>query len=233
MMNPTKPILLAFALTAFGACTDGATLGGGDGPGDVSNPDDSTEPADTSGGEDNTFEHPGGPDIWDYLERLAEEGPASFSSRMHSCPKMTYERIGNLLASRGVDINAQGDLSAGFLWRNGAPALGAPKLDVRSRESTEITTAAAAKLFDIFAQAAPEIIAAMPTLDACMVNGVGTEMFNAAGQCTADGIACLTGVPASASHLELCNEMITRASTPEKGQEIAVAALAAAAHTCE
>jgi hypothetical protein len=232
-MNPTKPILLAFVLSAaLGACTDGDTIGG-NGPDVVPEPDGVTEPDDTSGGEDNTFEHPGGPDIWDYLERLAEEGPPAFSSRMHSCPKMTYARIGNLLASRGVDLNGQSNLSAGFLWRNGAPALGAPKLDVRSRESTEITTAAAAKLFDIFAQAAPEIIAAMPTLEACMVDGVGTEMFNAEGQCTANGITCLTGTPASPTHLELCNEMVTRASTTQKGQEIAVAALAAAAHTCE
>ncbi len=230
-MKPTKTILLAFTLAAFGACTEGDTLGG---PGDQTpEPDDTTEPDDTSGGEDNTFEHPGGPDIWDYLERLAEEGPPEFSSRMHSCPKMTYENIGSLLASRGVDLAAQSDLSAGFLWSNGGPALGAPKLDVRSRESTELTTAAAAKLFDIFAQAAPEIIAAMPTLEACSVNGVGTEMFTPEGACNIDGITCLMGTPASASHLELCNEMVNRASTPEKGQEIAVAALAAAAHTCE
>ena len=73
----------------------------------------------------------------------------------------------------------------------------------------------------------------MPTLEACMVDGVGTSMFNDAGQCTLDGIACLTGLPATASHLELCNEMINRATSPQVGQELAVAALAAAAHTCE
>lgn len=229
-MKPTKYILLAFSVAAFGACTEGDTLGG---PGQNPVDEEPPAPSDTTGGEENTYDHPGGPDIWDYLERLAEEGPPEFSSRMHSCPKMTYENIGNLLASRGVDIGAQNNLSAGFLYRNGGPALGAPKLDVRSRESTELTTAAAAKLFDIFAQAAPEIIAAMPTLEACTVAGVPTEMFSIDGTCNLDGISCLMGAPASASHLELCNEMVTRASTPEKGQEIAVAALAAAAHTCE
>jgi hypothetical protein len=231
-MNKTKSILLAFSLIAFTACTDGDTLSGGyDGEGDKA--DESAETGDTAGGEENTYDHPGGPDVWDYLERLAEEGPASFSSRLHSCPKMKYSTVGRILQSRGVDVTADNELSAGFLWRNGAAALGAPKLDVRSREKTEITTAAAARLFDIFAQAAPEIIAAMPTLESCTVDGVGTEMFNAAGQCTMDGIACLTGVPATASHLELCNEMVNRATTPQKGQELAVAALAAAAHTCE
>ncbi len=231
-MNPIKPILLAFSVTAaFGACTEGDTLGG-DGP-ETPVPEEQPDPADTSGGEDNTFEHPGGPDIWDYLDRLAEEGPPEFSARMHSCPKMTYSRIGNILASRGVDLGANGGLAAGSLWSEGGPALGAPQLEVRSRESTEITTAAAAKLFDIFAQAAPEIIAAMPTLEACTVGGVPTEMFTAEGACTVDGITCLTGIPATVTHLELCNEMVNRASTTTKGQEIAVAALAAAAHTCE
>ena len=40
-------------------------------------------------------------------------------------------------------------------------------------------------------------------------------------------------MPATPGHIELCNEMIGRATTPEKGRIIAVAALAAAAHTCE
>lgn len=228
-MNPAKPILLAFSLAAFGC-----SVGGEPGDEEIDPIDEETpDPQDTSGGEDNTFEHPDGPDIWDYLQRLAEEGPPSFSARMHSCPKMTYSRIGNILESRGVDLGAGGNLSAGRLWRNGGPALGAPKLDVRSRESTELTTAAAAKLFDVFAQAAPEIIAAMPTLEACMVGGVGAEMFDGSGQCTADGISCLMGTPAQPAHVELCNEMVSRATTIEIGQEIAVAALAAAAHTCE
>jgi hypothetical protein len=230
-MKNTNSILLALSLFAFAACTDGDTFSG-DGFDEPEKTDDA-ETGDTSGGEDNTYDHPGGPDVWDYLDRLAEEGPPSFSSRLHSCPKMKYATVGRLLESRGVNLNSGNELSAGFLWRNGSAALGAPKLDVRSRESTEITTAAAARLFDIFAQAAPEIIAAMPTLESCTVDGVGTEMFNAAGQCTLDGIACLTGVPATASHLELCNEMVNRATTPQKGQMLAVAALAAAAHTCE
>lgn len=231
-MKTSKLILLAFSVASLAACTDGSTLEGDYGDGTPEKADE-TEAGDTSGGEDNTFDHPGGPDVWDYLERLAEEGPPSFSSRLHSCPKMKYSTVGRILQSRGVNVDAGGELTGGFLWRTGSAALGAPKLNVRSREKTEITTAAAARLFDIFAQSAPEIIAAMPNLESCTIDGVPTEMFNAAGQCTLDGIACLTGVPATASHLELCNEMVSRATTPQKGQELAVAALAAAAHTCE
>ncbi|MBL4637701.1 MAG: hypothetical protein JKY56_27850 [Kofleriaceae bacterium] len=229
-MKAIQKFLLASAVIALGAC-EGSTFMEEEPP---PPPTDNPAPPDgTTGGEENTFDHPGGPAIWDYLERLAEEGPASFSSRMHSCPKMTYQNVGRLLASRGVDLNNNNNASAGFLWRNGESALGAPKLEVRSRESTDLTTAAAARLFDIFAQAAPEIIAAMPNMASCTIDGVGTAMFNEVGQCTLDGIACLTGVPATGAHLELCNLMISRASSPEVGRELAVAALAAAAHTCE
>lgn len=230
---------LIVAITSLGACTGGSFDTNDQVTNDASpapkepEPPVVSAPENTTGGEDNTFDHPNGPAIWDYLERLAVEGPPEFSSRMHSCPKMTYANVGNILSSRGVDLNAQSPLSAGFLWRSGASALGAPQLAVRGRESTLITTASAAKLFDIFAQAAPEIIAAMPTVEACKVDGVGTNMFDEFGLCTSDGIACLTGMPTTATHLELCKEMINRASTPAKGQQIAIAALAAAAHTCE
>jgi hypothetical protein len=231
MTYKLSKLLLPVALSFGVAACAGDTLSGGgsDDPAD-DNGVENTSDGDATGGEENTFDHPGGPDIWDLLERLQEEGPPEFSSRLHSCPKLKYSHVGKLLESRGVNIGAGDQLSAGFLYRNGDSALGAPKLDVRSRENTELTTAAAARLFDIFVQAAPEIIAAMPTLDACAVNGVGTEMFNQDGQCNPDGIACIIGVPPSTAHLELCNEMITRASSPEVGQQIAVAALAAAAH---
>ena len=82
-------------------------------------------------------------------------------------------------------------------------------------------------------QAAPEIIATMPSRPECMVGGVGATMFNELDQCSADGISCLIGVPATAAHIELCNATVTNASDTTKGKAMAVAVLAAAAHTCE
>jgi hypothetical protein len=187
-----------------------------------------------SGGEDNTFDHPGtNIDPFELLERLRQEGPARFSSRIHSCAKMKYDTLGTVLASRGVNLANTTALSAGRLWRESDQALGAPNYAARQRESRELSTATASKLFDIFVQAAPEIIAAMPNRAECNVAGVGTEMFNASNQCTADGIACLLGVPATPSHLELCNLTIERASDVNKGKLIAVATLLAAGNTCE
>lgn len=187
-----------------------------------------------AGGEDNTYDHPNANiDPFELLERLRQEGPPHYSARVHSCPKMKYDTMGALLASRGVSLDNTVALSAGRLWRESDQALGAPNYAARQREARELSTATASKLFDIFVQAAPEIIAAMPNRAECQVAGVGVSMFNAENQCNADGIACLIGVPPTASHLELCNLTVQRATDVEKGKQIAVASLLAAAHTCE
>jgi hypothetical protein len=197
-------------------------------------PDPTPDPGNATGNEDTTYDHPDSiPDVWDLLDRMQEEGPPEYAARVHSCPKIRYQTIGHLLASRGVDLSTTGEIEAGNMYRTGDQALGAPNYLARSRENTELTTASASKLFDIFIQAAPEVIAEMPNRPECTVGGVGARMFNDFDQCTPDGITCLIGVPASPGHLDLCNEIVTRASTPEVGKQIAVAALMAAAHTCE
>jgi hypothetical protein len=220
------PTLLSLAMLA---CVGDATPAPQDDADDDGVPDG---PA--SGGDDNTFDHPEViPDVWDLLDRLSQEGPPEFSARVHSCPKMKYQTIGNVLASRGVDLGGGGDTSAGQMWRDSSQALGAANYAARVPERTELTTASAAKLYDIWSQAAQQIIDQMPGRAECTVGGVGARMFNELDQCTADGISCLLGVPATAGHVELCNEMVERATTPATGKIIAVAALAAAAHTCE
>src|SRR6185503_18820668 len=153
-------------------------------------------------------------------------GPPKYTSRVHSCPKVRVRTIENLLRSRGVDVTSQTPDSAGLIYASSSQALGAPNYAARTRENLALTTASASKLFDIFAQAAPEIIATMPSLAACQVGGVGASMFNELGQCTAAGISCLTGVPATAAHIEICNQTVAKASDPEKGKRMAVALLA-------
>ena len=234
--------ILSVALLVFAAC------GGGDNGGDP--PADAATAGDAAGGDagtmeppgngtvgsgaDTTFNHPDSTaDLFDIVDRLNEEGPPTYASRVHGCPKMRYTTIGNLLASRGVNMQATGETEAGFMWAQSDQALGVANYAARARENATLTTASAAKLFDIFVQAAPEIIAAMPTLEACTVGGQPTEMFNAGGSCTIDGITCLIGVPATLGHVSACNNIISQASTEAKGRIIAVAALLAAANTCE
>jgi hypothetical protein len=218
-LNLFIPIL---GLALVGACAD-----------EEAPPPEDLPEGNASGGEDNTFDHPETQvDVWELLERLSEEGPPRYTSRVHSCAKIRYATVGRILESRGVNLGGAG-VTAGGLYTSGDQALGAPNYAARARESIDLTTAGASRLFDIFVAAAPEIVTQMPLRQECMIGGVGTEFFDPSGACTADGIACLTGVPATPSHIELCNLTVQRASTPELGRNMAVAVIAAAAHTCE
>ncbi len=225
--NRTMSRLSFVALVASGLLACGAD------PEDPAPPEELPE-GNASGGEENTFDHPDTQvDVWELLERLSAEGPPKYTARTHSCPKIRYATIGRLLASRGVNVASATALSAGDLYRTGDQALGSANYAARARENAELTTAGASRLFDIFVAAAPEIIANMPSRTECQIGGVGAEMFNASNQCTADGISCLIGYPATASHIELCNLTVTNASDVELGKRMAVAVLGAAAHTCE
>jgi hypothetical protein len=173
------------------------------------------------------------PDPFAELERLQREGPPRYASRVHSCAKMRYRTLGNVLASRGVDLAATNELAAGNLYAKGAPALGAANYAVRVRETIDLGLATTAKMFDVYVQAAPEIIARLPSRPECQVGGAGAQLFDAANHCLPGGVSCLIGVPATATHLEVCNQTISRAADVETGKRLAVAVLAAAAHTCE
>ena len=61
----------------------------------------------------------------------------------------------------------------------------------------------------------------------------GATLFNASGACQAAGISCLIGVPATSEHLQFCNLTVTSSSDVVTGEKLAVAALLAAAYTCE
>src|SRR5262249_62278414 len=126
---------------------------------------------------------------FEVLQRIQDTGAPEISTRMHSCQKLKYVTLGNVLAQLGVNLAATATPpSAGQLYKGGMQALGAPNYGARVREAIEGTTSGYTKLFDIFVQAAPEIIAAMPTQAACMVAGVATQMVDASGQWPQAGI---------------------------------------------
>jgi len=60
-----------------------------------------------------------------------------------------------------------------------------------------------------------------------------TPLFDAANTCRPEGIRCLIGTQETASHLNFCNLTVSTASTVDVGKRIAVAAMLAAAYTCE
>jgi len=211
-----------------------ATLGAAACTGDL-NSDPNPQPSgSTAGGEGNTFDHPDGTySPWDLIDRLAQQGPPKFTSRVHSCPKVRVATLGNVLASIGINVGNQTNLSAGQLYTSGTNALGGPNYANRIRENIAATTSGMSRMFDIFAAGADEIIAAVPTLARCQVGGVGAQLFDANNTCRPDGITCITGVPATAAHLDFCNLAVTGASDVATGKRVAVAAMMAAAFTCE
>jgi hypothetical protein len=223
----TRLTLLTILVASFGAaCTDDTTP--------TETPDNTPPEGSTSGTEAETFDHDNDFDPFAVIDRLSKEGPARYTARVHSCPKVRFRTFGRLLTSLGVNVANTTPLSAGAIYRDMTSynAMGGPNFGARIRENITITTSGASRAFDIFAAAAPEIITAVPTLQRCQSGGVPAVMFNG-NTCDPTGIACLIGAPATLGHIDFCNLTVSNASTPDIGKRIAVAALLAAAYTCE
>jgi hypothetical protein len=189
-------------------------------------------PGSTSGNEDTTFDHDNDYiSPWELLDRLTKEGPPRYTSHVHSCAKVRYKTLGNVLQSFGVNTANTTALSAGDLYRNGANALGSANYANRIRENIAITTSGASREFDIFAAAADEIQTAFT--NGTMARCPGAQLFDASNTCRPDGVTCLLGFPATSRHLDYCNLTVSSASTPTVGKRLAVAAMLAAAYTCE
>ena len=231
--------------TTTGA-TSSATTGASTGTGSTEAPPPGGM---TSGKDGNTFDHFNDPgasgqkDPFEILKERAEEGPPEVRSRLHSCTKIPYASLGDFLTSRGVNLAATSSAgalkTAGELYKGGTDAMGVARFDAREGEVYFHTTAGATKLFDIFVQAAPEIIANIQSVDACKINGAGKPMFDpATGACVYESLSCIMGRPATDDDLTLCNLMLAQAAKGDPKdlttkRNITVAAFLSAAHTCE
>ena len=255
--TPGIVFTVAFAFAACSEALDGAT-GAGDCPPDqtttgMGDGGTGSEQAPggviTTGDEDNTFDHFNDPgesgqkDPFEILKERAQEGPPEIRTRLHSCTKVSYAALGEFLASRGVDLDKTAPnnqpKTAGQLYKAGGDALGAARFDAREGETYFHTASGATKLFDIFVQAAPEIIANVEKVEACKLNGVGKPMFDPmTGACVYESLSCVMGRPATEDDLAICDLMLDTAKTGDLAdlaikRNITVAAFLAAAHTCE
>ena len=132
--------------------------------------------------------------------------------------------------------------TAAFLYFTGQDAVGVAKLDSRLAEREEHSTASAMKVFDIFVQAAPELIANIgdpAKAPACTMGGKNQPMFDSKdGSCVEDSVSCLLGQPATDDHMLLCNLIVQKANAADptdliKKRNLAVAVLLSAAHSCQ
>jgi hypothetical protein len=202
--------------------------------GQIQTSDGSTPPpGSTTGSENNTWNHSNGQiSPWDLLQAIEVEGPPDFTAHMHGCVKPRYHTIGTILSSLGVNITNTTNLSAGALYTAGYDALGGPSYPNRIRENISLTTSGADKEFDIFSSAATEVEAAFTA--GTIANCPGATMFNSDGSCNASGVNCLLADSAApADAVQYCSITVTNASSTAIGQQMAVAAILAAAYTCE
>lgn len=206
----------------------------------VDSPEDPPPTDDYTGDEDNTFDHmsglgeDGSKDPMTVLAQRQEEGPPEIRTRLHSCQKIPVATLRNILEEFGVNMTLTADPpTAGQLFSEGSAALGGAVYDARVGESIFWTSSGAAKQFDIFVQASLEIITAMPGLQQCQEDGVGSSVFDQNDWCTEPAVTCLLGRPATSQHLAICTDIVNSASTPEKGKTIAVAVILSAGHSCE
>src|SRR5580704_7701290 len=115
----------------------------------------------TSGGAGDTFDHDDTSQIspWDLLNRLETQGPPEYTAHVHGCSKVLYASLLNVLTGVGADMTGSATATAGELYNDGESALGGPDYANRIRENIAITTSGMSREFDIFAAAAPSIIA--------------------------------------------------------------------------
>jgi hypothetical protein len=217
---------LLFAASVMApACTD-----------QIQTPESTPPPGSTSGNQGTTFDHANDQiDPFDLLQRLVEQGPPRYTSHVHSCSKVRYATLGNVLASVGMNPANTVNLSAGQLYTSGFNALGGPNYANRIRENVLVSTSGASREFDIFAAGATETIATLAANNT-FARCPGVQVFDTTttpATCRVDGITCIIGFPATATHVSLCNLTVQNASDPTEGQKLAVAAMLAAAYTCE
>ena len=167
----------------------------------------------------------------------AQVGSAEVVARLHSCSKITYSAMGNILKNHGVNTGSTTQNSAGLLYKGGASALGVANYGGRVPEMIIPSTAALSKEFDIMVAASIEIQAAAKAGTLNMTACPGTQLLDSSGNFTKDGLSCLMGKPATADHISIANDAITQATsqglTKDQGQQIAIASILEAAHTCE
>jgi hypothetical protein len=231
-----KRLLALAPLLLLAACGDGSNDSLMGNP--ANSPEMAVSPNSAAAGVDNTQHHfqesTGGDNgLTDPAVAQAQNnaiGSPEAVARLHASQKIQYAALGRMLADFGVDLTNMNDGSAGALYRAGGSALGMPVYANRVPEMSVPSTASLAKEYDIFTAAAPEILANIGMSKRCP----GVVLIDmTSNQFTQDGVSCLMGKPARPEHLALANQLVGEATTPQIGQQIAIAALLAAAHTSE
>ncbi|MFO0736980.1 MAG: hypothetical protein U0270_13925 [Labilithrix sp.] len=235
-----KAILALVALSSIVFACEGegndTLTGGGIGGGATRVPSKNKE--ETAGVEDTTYSHsndPAGASDVPFQPadpaQVRAVGSPEVTSRLHSCGKLSVASLGRFLESRGVKgtgARPDGTQSGKDLFAkpDTAAALGAANYGGRVPEAPFASTSAISKMYDIFAMASYDIVADDWNPPACPSVKMIID-----GKFSKDGISCLLGKPATDEYVAIANDAITK--NPTDGAKIAIAAMLAAAHTCQ
>jgi hypothetical protein len=165
--------------------------------------------------------------------------PPAIGERLHSCGKLRYESVLDILKSRGLNIGNGDPNSVGGLVKRAQPVWGVANFIGRVPESTRNSTSSLVSLEDIAVAMGEELISmtnlegAWPAMSgACS----GEKLFDGM-TCNRDGFACLLGATPSQRQLELCNSMVKSTDTGVTDEltrkRLTVAALVGTVYLCD
>jgi len=157
-------------------------------------------------------------DILNNIGNIFTDGrqvPPAEGEILHSCGKVRYGVLTNILKTRGINVTNATANSAGFLLTGtGKQVWGLANFPARVAESIRNTTSGLVVLHDILIAAAEEWVPAVPMgmlpSDGPALAGsvcTGSKLFNN-NTCDKDGFACLMGSTPVQRQLDVCTSMI-------------------------
>jgi hypothetical protein len=181
---------------------------------DTTNPADPLQSGQQAQGPDYGLNHD---DILNNIGNIFTDGrqvSPAVGEKLHSCGKVRFNWLSNILSTRGVNVTNATANSAGALLTKAQGIWGVANFPGRAPETIRDTTSSLVSLHDVLIAAAEEWVTAA-NMDGAYPAGVtactGAKLFNN-NNCDADGFACLMGATPSQNQLAACTSMINDAT---------------------
>jgi len=164
--------------------------------------------------------------------------PPAVGEKLHSCGKVRFNVLSNILKTRGVNVTNTVANSAGALLTKAQPVWGVANFPARVGETIRDTTSSLVSLHDVLIAAAEEWVT-MTNLDGAYAAGTacGTNKLFNNNTCDKDGFACLMGATPSQLQLDTCTSMITNVTAgvtdPVVERRLAVASMVGTVVMCD
>jgi len=162
--------------------------------------------------------------------------PPAIGQKLHSCGKVRFNVLTNILKTRGVNVTNITVNSAGALLAKAQPVWGVANFPARVGETIRDTTSSLVSLHDVLIAAAEEwVTTASP--DGLIGTACGTSKLFNNNTCDKDGFACLMGATPSQLQLDTCTSMITNVTAGVTDQpterRLAVASMVGTVVMCD